>query len=475
MNYFLTTRKPILIYKIYLEAYKTNYELNHKKKLKFLFLKNYKIPSLDYVLFLFLKLLSGEIFDKKIRSEISYRNIKLGNHVLSYTYRNFKSYQSIVYFYYILVKNFYIDGCYIKSSEVYLSKYNFECVYLDHIMYLNGIYYQIFSQKKKIIYSNNYPKSVFKINFKKKNKYLNYTNAIKLAYLKKNLSPEENKKIERFKKKYLKKISNFVPHLKNTKYERFDLNSKLNFEQFEYVIFPHSFTDAQLMNGFDGFESTFDWLIFTLEFMQNNNKKIIIKAHPNYFKKEFGILSHWDKKIFEEIKRKYESNKNFFFINKSIDNLKFLKKLNSHCIGLTHHGSVMLEMALLNFKTISSSKCPWESKYKISNQWSDVEGYEKLLNKKWDHLNFYNTEDLNKLYFQLYFNDFSFYGKYSIHEVIKKSLGKSIDKFRNNKNFFSTDASIKDISKQEKIFEKSFPVKNQKKFIDLLSKNIEEL
>ena len=47
-----------------------------------------------------------------------------------------------------------------------------------------------------------------------------------------------------------------------------------------------------------------------------------------------------------------------FFIDRSINNMDILNRLNKNCIGLTHHGTVILEMSLLKYKTISSSKCP---------------------------------------------------------------------------------------------------------------------
>ena len=99
--------------------------------------------------------------------------------------------------------------------------------------------------------------------------------------------------------------------------------------------------------------------------------------------------------------------------------------------------------------------------------------YKRLLSKKWDALNFHDKDDLNKTYYQYFLDNFSFNGKYSIHEIMKRSLNKSITSLKNNPKIFSTDASIKDISSQEKIFNKYFPVKKQKeKFIKIFSQII---
>jgi len=80
------------------------------------------------------------------------------------------------------------------------------------------------------------------------------------------------------------------------------------------------------------------------------------------------------------------------------------------------------------------------------------------------------------LYHQLYFNKFSFHGKNSIHKIIRGSLKKSNNLIKHNsKKVFSTDVSSKNLSYQEKIFEKSFPIESQKKFINTLSQGVENI
>ena len=54
MNYFLTSRKPNLIYKLYLNSFKRNFDKKNNLSTKFLFIKNEKIPELDYLIFLFI-------------------------------------------------------------------------------------------------------------------------------------------------------------------------------------------------------------------------------------------------------------------------------------------------------------------------------------------------------------------------------------------------------------------------------------
>jgi hypothetical protein len=374
MSYFLTSRKPNLIYKLFLFSFKKNSEIKSKKKLKFLFLQNNKVPSLRYLLFLLIIILTGRIFNKKIRANIKYEDIEIGSYIISLTYNNFKSYNSNFFFFFFFLKNFFLAGCYIETSKKYLKNYDFKYVYLDHLMYLNGIYHQIFAKNKKTIYCNNYPRSACKINFEKRNnKYINFSNIYSLEYLKENLNFKNKKKVENFKKKYKEKTFKYITWMQNTKYKKLDSLSKLRFDDYQYIIFTHSFTDAQLMGGFDGFETTYDWLVFTLNFLKKKNKKAIVKSHPNFFNPSLGINSSWDKKIFHRIYDEYKNDENFYFINKSINNLEVLRKLNKNCIGITHHGTVILEMALHKLKIITSSKCLWDIKYKISNKWSNVD------------------------------------------------------------------------------------------------------
>ena len=59
---------------------------------------------------------------------------------------------------------------------------------------------------------------------------------------------------------------------------------------YDYIVYAHSFTDAQLIYGADGFCSTLEWLIFTINELNRQNKKFIIKAHPNFFSRlKIGI------------------------------------------------------------------------------------------------------------------------------------------------------------------------------------------
>ena len=74
--------------------------------------------------------------------------------------------------------------------------------YVDHGVYLNGIYIEIFLKNNLRIYSNNYPKGLFTSKLNKKSKAnVKYENLIKIKIDK--ISLKEKNKV----KKIIKKIN----------------------------------------------------------------------------------------------------------------------------------------------------------------------------------------------------------------------------------------------------------------------------
>ena len=124
-----------------------------------------------------------------------------------------------------------------------------------------------------------------------------------------------------------KKPKKFLPWLKNTKYHKITSN---RYYDYNYVIYCHSFTDAQLIYGDDGFSSTYEWLIFTLNFLKQQNAKVIIKPHPNFWNsyligKDSNI--DFDRRIYENILLKYNNVKNFLFLDRAISNFEYLRQV----------------------------------------------------------------------------------------------------------------------------------------------------
>jgi hypothetical protein len=184
--------------------------------------------------------------------------------------------------------------------------------------------------------------------------------------------------------------------------------------------------------GYDGFENTLDWLVFTLETFVGSNKKILIKPHPNFYNSSLGQHSHMDNKIYNVILNKYKVYKNFYFLKNPIHNYKLLKKLNKNCVAISKFGSVILETAYLNFKSISSLNNFYDKKFEISNMWGNKEDYLKLLKKDYFELNKPNKDDLYKLIYSLFNVYYSCYNLNNFYaNVLQRSLKTTENTFEN--------------------------------------------
>ena len=371
------------------------------------------------------KLLSGNFFFKKNCLNLKNKNIFIGRFIVAETCKNPKTLYSKIYFIIFYLINLYKAGIILNTCEYYENKIN--AIYIDHCGYLKGIFYSYFGQKKKYVYTNNYPYSIFQINFKKKKnfKFHNFEEILKIPFYKE-ISSKKRKISKNLIFKMSKNPKKYLPWMRNTK---FIGNRIRDINKFEYLIYCHSFTDAQLWFGNDGFCNTYDWLKFTLKKLNKLNKKVLIKSHPNYFNKWMGIRSYHDKYIFNLLMEKYKNNKNFRFINTPVNNYDLMKNLNKKCILITHHGTVINETLIHNLKSIASSATFWKKDYKISNIWNNKKEYENILNKKWDKLMFNNNNHLLTLFYNFYFHKYSYHGNNYWQKIISKSINLNFIKF----------------------------------------------
>ncbi len=430
------------------------------KKIDFLYFRIIKKPSLKYYCFLIQLVLFGNIFSKN-RANIKYENILVGRYALAETFKNFETYLSKIKFYLFFIINLYYAGKLIYSAKEYEKRYRIKAIYIDHCCYLNGVLYSYFSLKKKIVYSNNYPSNLYGIDFRKKKNVIfrNYEESIKIK------KGSETNKInfnftDQFAKKMFKK-KNFIPWMSTTKFVE---STNIDFSLYDYIVYAHSFTDGQLFYGYDGFENVFDWLSFTLDELSKTNKKILVKAHPNFYRKTHGIQSIYDNKIFSILEKKYKKNPNIFILNKPIFNNKILRKISKDAILISHHGTVLLEGSFYNFKSICSQSTFFNKNFKISNTWKNKSEYKYLLNKDFKKLSHSNKKDILYLIYMIFLDDKSYSGKKFWSNIIQEACGikshiewqKKIEIFSNTKNINQRYSLLKKLikDKDEEIIKK---------------------
>ena len=453
--FFLTSRYSEDIYKLIVDLCAKHY---YKKNIKYKILKINLIKKYDikFLFYLIKKIITGEIFCKKKLVQLSFENVNFGRYLFSISFRDVRSYQYKLILFWKLFKNIILISMYFYNAKRILKEKKFEAIYLDHCFYLNGIFYEFFMNHKKVIYTNNYPADIICIKGKKK---ISIEDSLKIKKTKKKLTRLDIYKIKKIHLKLYKSQKTFYNWMQEIKYKKI---RDTNFKKFDYIIYAHSFTDAQLVWGYDGFINLYEWLDFTINELTKSNKSVLIKAHPNFYLKNLEIFS-WERKIFLNLINKYKNFNKIEFINFPVNNYKLMKKLNPRCIGITHHGSVGLELLFNNFKVISSACNFYDRRYKISNQWNTSETYRKLLNLNWDKLKKHSNMDFLKLTFQMLLSGEGYFGKNFHLKILNRLLIK--EKIM-NKNNINLDFAVK---KFNKINDKDYLINKLKLKIKTLS------
>jgi len=149
------------------------------------------------------------------------------------------------------------------------------------------------------------------------------------------------------------------------------------------IIYAHSFTDAQLDFGFDGFKSVYDWLTFTLKTLERlgDRVNVYLKAHPNFYSEETESKRETlDKKIWLGFVENLPSNINV--VDYPVSNLDLLQNFDTKTdVLISHHGNAVVEGAHLGFNSISSEASAWSTNYKFSHLWSSKAEYRSLISE----------------------------------------------------------------------------------------------
>ena len=455
-NYhFYSTRPLVGPYEFIVKSCVKNFQKDFKNSIKISIFKPKRLLDLR-LNFFFIKTVIEILFFNKDMINIKYQNIDLSTHILSQTFKDYRSYTSKYYYHknYILNLNRALRIIY-NTNKI---KKNVVAAYIDHGMYLNGILFQIFLKEKITIYSNNLPRGLFRINYSKKNRNLKYG-----EFLMFNNSYNLEKKLIKKTNHSLEKIiykNQILPWIKKTKFKKIN---NIDYSQFTHIVYAHSFTDAQLIFGKDGFKNSKEWLLFTLsELLKVDENKILLKAHPNFYNKHMGKQAIWDKKIFHLLKNEIQKNNNLIILDTPTKNYEMLKKLNKNTILISHHSNALLEGIYFGFKCISSEKIFWKcSKLKLTNFWSDKFEYTKLLKKNWSKLKFANEKDFNSLLFEYLISDYNVGGKKYFLTIVKNILN-----IRNKDEVYKLETFATFLRKNNNNF---------KKIISSIANNIDEI
>lgn len=331
-----------------------------------------KTPDKDRRLVLFalfkasLLLATGRLRAKAVLA-LSQGDIPIGKRAIAATYRNPKTYKNKLLYYALLTKN--IAKALTSLSNIAKYKNEIKACYVNDPSYLNGIYAEWCVKNEIPIYHNKYP---YRLSRFLVGKEKNFSESL-FVQPKKNYTDEELVRGERLLKERTFK-SEAIDYMRDTPFSDYN---KIH-GNFDAVIYCHSFTDAQQdFGGDDSFLNMLDWLKFTVKNLEN--KRVLIKAHPNFFKRGYNTrVMDYDYHIFEQYKKQLQGVSNVTVVDWPARNIDVLQNLSPDCVLISHHGNALLEGAYLGFKCISSSAAPWK-RYRLFNEWNSIAEYERLL------------------------------------------------------------------------------------------------
>ena len=205
-----------------------------------------------------------------------------------------------------------------------------------------------------------------------------YYSRLKLYQIDNNFNSIEKEKITEYYSSRIEKPWEIF----NSKSEKYTSTKEiLSLNGLSVIIYLHSFTDAQYVygyDGYDGYHDLMDWCLNTISLLNSNEhvSKVIIKPHPGinpvYHPGDTFAINHLKSKISKFDKVQWAD---FHFDVNHINSLGLV-------VGITHHGSVAEELVFKKIPVIASTHSYWGEEYKFGYWWKDVKEYEKLISSK---------------------------------------------------------------------------------------------
>ena len=380
------------------------------------FNKKILVKNLSFSIFLlFLKGLWVSLVQPKMMSSLKFDSLRIGRYAVAAAYRGYDSYVSRFAFSVEYAKA--LTKCALYSQAIKLKLPDIEAAYLDNPFYHNGIFYDIFSRSGVPIYHNEYP---FGLVRREPTSFGSYEDALQVPHSE--LSEQEILK----GREQLERVTRDTSKIP---YMLIEFDKLRSSNKYDFVIYSHSFTDAQSCYGFDGaFNNIKEWLEFTLHELRDF--KVCVKAHPEIYTEGYtSQVVDWDRKLFAEVVERYKGNANIDFIDYPVKNIDLLNELDVSTVLVSHHSNALLEGGLLGFKCIAARSGNWIN-FEIFNEWSNIQDYSSLLLSPINELKATNQSELCKYYYSLYYGVGSYFSPKwwvrTVAEVCAVSVGEIV-------------------------------------------------
>jgi len=363
------------------------------------------------IIYLAFKGLWISVFKPNKMALVSFDSIFIGRYAMATSYRSYDAYTNRASFIVGYIRALVKCGLYLKAVKRIIPL--IDVAYIDHAFYQNGVFYDLFSRHGIPIYHNEYPYGLVR---RETNAPETWEDALQVPNM--NLSEQElliGKK----------QLHDVTKDTKKIPYMLTEFDELRSIDKYDYIIYSHSFTDAQCCYGYDGgFNNIKDWLDFTLQKLKNS--KVCVKAHPEIYTEGYtSQVVEWDKRLFEELVEKYKSYPNIDFIDYPVKNHDLLHIIDKSTVLISHHSNALLEGAVLGFKCIAARRGNWVN-FNLFNDWISREGYSELLNLNPNELAIVEQKNLYKYYYALYYGKGSYFSSVWWVKTVASLTGFSV-------------------------------------------------
>jgi len=400
--------------------YKTSF--NYKNIYSYYFL----VKTLIYFFVFFLN--TKKLIDFEIEG------VNIGIAAYSSTLRNYKVYSSKPLLAFRLLSQF-ILATIAYTSSLRIAQ-NAEAVYIKDIAYRSRILFDVCMVKNVRVYMHTYP---FGLVYLENSKFTSL-NIVKYPYPKAQFNDNQ---YHDYMTNRIQSPEKSIPYYHAEKTNK-DFHLDVDKDESIVLIYAHSFTDAQLYFGFDGFTNVLDWLNFTLDNLIQKNIRIIIKGHPNFWAVGFAApIIAWDIKIWKDVQLKYKKFNNIEFIDFPVSNNEVLSKLDKeNTVIISHHTNAIVEAAYLGFKTISSACSPWgDNYYSFCEIWDSKKSYLDLL-RNIESIRPPVESKLKNFVYDKYMYDLCYHGKLVWYSQLASELGLKVSEVIRDPTIITLDKFI---------------------------------
>jgi len=207
--------------------------------------------------------------------------VEVGKYITSSVLRDVKTNQSqlrfILSFHISMLRSMFVLGAAIRNAK------KVDAIFLGDVHYLDGIWIDFFLNKEGVhVYLDLYPYGTLCVikSFKNLSDLRSHLEASQ-ACRHLNAPDQADSYMEKRLRNPKDEISYYEVIFDGSDLGLFAANDRKT----SVIVNAHSFTDAQMERGYDGFKSVYDWLKFTLRVLEGltGTIDVFLKVHPNFY------------------------------------------------------------------------------------------------------------------------------------------------------------------------------------------------